>query len=452
MNLFANTRLIWGIVIGYSFILALVPFFYGGTPYSIIPYLSASVFGASLICLLTFVFRARRMRLPLLPTCLIISLLAYGWFMVFNAKGVFDSGFWEILPLMPTFPSLPGSIDKSLSREIMFRLSAMTLVMLTVIQLGRKPAYLIWVMKTIAISAALICCLGLVQRAAGATDIYWGDRWIGPFFYSTFRYHGNAGAFINITWPLIAVFFLHSLQNNQKELKQKLSLQLWGLALLVSTLSLFIHGSRAATGIILLILPIWCWLNRSRLRFIKYLPIKVWVTILSGFLCVIITLSIAILGQTSDRLWDITQNTQSIEMRFNAYAASLKMIPDAGLSGFGPGTFKWMFPFYGGGSAPELPGFWRFLHQDYLQTLIEWGYLGTLLWIGFCFINLIQLVRLLRLPRARLPSESRLLIRAIFIGLLSVVIHALIDFPMQIFSIQLIVFIYLGYLWSIRVK
>ncbi|MEM6886371.1 MAG: O-antigen ligase family protein [Verrucomicrobiota bacterium] len=454
MNKVIQSRVYWGIFACYSMILAAVPFFYGGTSPALIPYLSATILCASGVCLLTSYLKTRRIRLPLAPVTLMALLLGYGWFMVINAAGVFDTGFWEVMPTVQIFPSLPGSIDSSTSHAVMFRLSAMALVMLAVMQLARKPRYLIGLMQAIAASAALICLLGLIQRAAGATDIYWYDRDIlmGKYFYGTFRYHANAGAFINLTWPLIAAFFLSAFPERSKSLKQKLLFQFWGLALLVSSISLWIHGSRGATGIILLILPLWCWLNRTRLRFLKHLSGKVWMTIAGVFVSIILALSITILGMTTERIWSITKPSQSVEMRQNAYQAALPMIPDAGASGFGPGTFKWMFPSYGGGVTPELRGFWRYLHQDYLQTLIEWGYLGSLLWLVFFGLSLLQLIRLLRLPRGQLSGEYRLILRAILVGLLTAALHSSFDFPMQIFAIQLMVFIYLGSLWGIRAR
>src|SRR5262249_40886655 len=66
----------------------------------------------------------------------------------------------------------------------------------------------------------------------------------------------------------------------------------------------------------------------------------------------------------------------------------LAMAPDAGVLGFGPGTFRAAFPGYqltydfGNRTVPAFwtTHSWTHAHQDYLQTVIEWGYCGALFW------------------------------------------------------------------------
>jgi O-antigen ligase len=126
----------------------------------------------------------------------------------------------------------------------------------------------------------------------------------------------------------------------------------------------------------------------------------------------------------------------------------LKMIPEAGPFGFGPGTFQTAFPYFTHEYGNQLNGRWLYAHEDYLQTLVEWGYVGTALWVGLVggamVLSVIRAVRY----RAELSSSVRLTHFAILLGVGSVLLHALVDFPLQIASIQLYSAALLGALWA----
>ena len=49
----------------------------------------------------------------------------------------------------------------------------------------------------------------------------------------------------------------------------------------------------------------------------------------------------------------------------------------AGSFGFGPGTFSIVFPFLQQEHGGDLDGILRYAHQDYLQTILEWGFLAS---------------------------------------------------------------------------
>src|SRR5439155_27052270 len=53
--------------------------------------------------------------------------------------------------------------------------------------------------------------------------------------------------------------------------------------------------------------------------------------------------------------------------------------------GTGPGTFRALFPRYTIGLPEPARLVWRFLHEDYLQTLMEWGWIGGTFWAAIFF-------------------------------------------------------------------
>ena len=134
--------------------------------------------------------------------------------------------------------------------------------------------------------------------------------------------------------------------------------------------------------------------------------------------------------------------------RLLAQSAALTGVPDAGLFGFGPGCFQAMFPYYTGFLGDRIIGIWRYLHADFLQTLLEWGILGTVAWSLIFFGGFARGVKNYRAPGGEGTSQHDLLLPAGLLALAGVGAHALIDFPLQIASIQLYVAVYLGLCWG----
>jgi O-antigen ligase len=128
---------------------------------------------------------------------------------------------------------------------------------------------------------------------------------------------------------------------------------------------------------------------------------------------------------------------------------ALSALRDTGLFGFGPGTFRVIFPAYNQAVNNLAPGTWRFLHEDYLQIAMEWGWLGSALWAALFVGGIIFALVNLRKPEARTWSwRRRLILPLAVIALAGVALHAAVDFPLQIASIQLYVATYLGLCWG----
>ncbi len=200
---------------------------------------------------------------------------------------------------------------------------------------------------------------------------------------------------------------------------------------------------------------------------------------LASFLALCFALYAVIEASQIDRSakrWEKMGQSVSRDARWTASQVALRALPEAGWSGFGPGTFRVIFPYYTAGSDKRLEGKWRYLHQDYLQTLLEWGWFGGGLMVCVFFggiavgaRNLSRAsarARSVRLPPAeRRPQHpesvrqlegemtewsprQRLLLPLVLLGLLSVALHALVDFPLQVASIQLYVATYVGICWG----
>jgi O-antigen ligase len=137
------------------------------------------------------------------------------------------------------------------------------------------------------------------------------------------------------------------------------------------------------------------------------------------------------------------------DARWQVSRIAVRALPNARFFGFGPGTFRVVFPTYNRSGSDQVPGTWRFLHEDYLQTLLEWGWIGGILWALLFFGGITVGIRSYKkYARREWMPRRRVLQPLAIIALMGVALHALVDFPVQIESIQLYVATYLGLCWG----
>lgn len=115
----------------------------------------------------------------------------------------------------------------------------------------------------------------------------------------------------------------------------------------------------------------------------------------------------------------------STAYRVSMYKSGLTMLQDFPLFGIGFGNLKLAFPAY---QDPGLIGFVRHIHCDWLELLIEAGFLGfalVLTPVFFFFKHVYRAWRNEKEPR-KLATMTGALAAVIF-----VMLHSLIDFPLQ---------------------
>jgi O-antigen ligase len=150
------------------------------------------------------------------------------------------------------------------------------------------------------------------------------------------------------------------------------------------------------------------------------------------------------------RRWsEIEQQLTLQNSRLLVAGVCIDMLPNSGWFGFGPGSFHTAFPFFNKHTGPETRGVWLYAHQDYLQTLVEWGWMGAVLWM-VVFAGAAYALSCVVRKAHRFAERDRLFVLASGCGLGAVLVHALADFPLQIASIQLYLAVLVGVLWSCR--
>jgi hypothetical protein len=319
-------------------------------------------------------------------------------------------------------------------------------VVVFVADLSRDSRWLLRLWWTIALAGGSIALLGLLQKATGAEMIFWQPAPVRDVktFFATYYYHANAGAFLNLTMPCAIGLAVRTFQKREPAGVRALWLGLSVIMVVAVAANTSRMSELIALGLILMLA-------------IKFLPdlfrgfSKTGLSLgLVGAVVVLITLFAVAQASRLDlsmQRWQ-THETLTENGRLLASQAALTAIPDAGAVGFGPGTFRVIFPYY---TAPfdRITGVWRFLHNDYLQTLLEWGWLGGALWGSLFFGGMATGIRnwLERKNQVWSP-RYRLLLPLVIFSLGAIALHAVVDFPLQIASLQLYVATYLGLCWG----
>jgi O-Antigen ligase len=429
-------------------VLIYAPWAYGGTTSASIQIINWLLLAAFTLWIVELLVRWRRPRFPRFLLFLTVALIGIGGWMGLNAISIYDSDFHSFVPLRNFAPYLTGSVDYAISTAWIVRGALLLCATLFVADLSQSNRWLLRLWYTIGLVAGSIAFLGLLQKATGARMIFWqtAPPWGVTTFFATYYYHGNAGAFLNLVWPLSAGLALRAFTTRSHPAMRAI----WVSVFVLTLAAVVANTSRMAQLIALLLLTAIC------LQFGPALLRKVSRTnknvALAGAIAIL--LPMFALGWASHleqplNRWQTLSQSVPYDARWIAARVAIGALPDIGLFGFGPGTFRVVFPSYNNAANKHAPGTWRFLHEDYLQTLLEWGWLGSSLWALLLFGGIAIGIRSYKKYAARDWTPRRRLLQPFaIIALVGVALHALVDFPLQIASIQLYVATYLGLCWG----
>lgn len=367
----------------------------------------------------------------------VVLLLLLGWWMCTNAHWLYDPGYFRFVPVASWWKGGPGTIDQAISFSMMLRVSILLGVICFVCDLSRYAAWRQRLWLAIAVAATSVVLFGLVQKCAGHPLVPFEDVRPGHLYFATYFYHGNAGAFVNLALPLVVG--LAAVTSRKAAKAHALLLP----CAVICVAGAFATASRAAAVVTLLLLgALAVWQFRVWRESLLAIPRKVAVSYVA---VAVIGLGAFIAGVLPTARWTrLPGQINGENPRWITTQVCLRMLPDAGTWGLGPGTFALAFPHYTRELGPSIRGILRFAHQDYLQTIIEWGWAGAGVWAALFFGGLIRCFYFCRRMRS---AESALLFTS-GLALTGVALHALVDFPLQIASLQLYAAVYLGLGWG----
>ena len=368
---------------------------------------------------------------------LIASLLILipGWIMTINGhSGWVSSGFPEHRIPSP-LRLLPGSIDTTLSFPVMILTTGMLGALLICSELASSRTWRMRIWRMLCLTGTAMVMLGITQRLTGAQAIYWNLReYHGGFFFSVFRYHANAGAFINLIFPITAGIAVRALLK-----RDFLGGVFWTASLLLMLAASLVNVSRAAEAVTLLLLLITAGCLVGMISGRSLIASLSWIM---TFLIILAVFASSFGLKKNFGRW--RQGPPMASLAGGAFfhkdrgltyrSVIFHLMPKTGFWGSGPGTFEPAFAAVVKADSLPVKGRWDLAHNDYLQTLSEWGVIPFLAFISLMFGAIWQGFRLWRLPRG---SSVRLVGICGALSLSGVLIHALVDFPLQIPSIQL---------------
>ncbi|WP_214096254.1 O-antigen ligase family protein [Candidatus Methylacidithermus pantelleriae] len=399
--------------------------------------------GTCLVRVAEYLWAGRLPRIPFLLGGSAGFLLLQGWAIAANPEGTYVPYLHVILPVAKACPWVPGTADAGMSVDTM---RWVTVVMgLSVVSCDlflpdqERERLVLWM----AVVGGVVSLVGIGGRLFRDPFLVWLWRRneIGTEF-GFFRYHGAAGAFLNVVWPPCFAQLLRHLGKPGGWLGRAF----WSCTWLILVVGLLVNASMGSLVIAAVLWMGWglypiiarlCQCHGERLILGRGFS---WI-VYGASLGLVLGIGLLVSPGIGDLAWKRHQSLWD-PGRVAAWRACLFLVRKAGLWGFGPGTFEAVFGLIKFGRLGSLAGFrWETAHEDYLQTIIEWGWVGFIVWVVWYAGGLVGWVH-------RFLRSGSKVCWGIILSLFGVSIHAFFDFPFQIPAIQLYIALLLGAGWS----
>ena len=402
-----------------------------------------------------------RPKIPRLAVVCVGLLLLQGWWMAFNAHSVYNAVAHTFTPAHPLIRLLPGSVDQTIAVAAMLHVTVILLAFLIACDFVRFSEWRMRFWKTLAMTGASISVYGLGAKAGIFDNMFHvpGDQ---ASVFGSFVYHGVAGAYLNLAipaqWGLMILYFRESRPARQ--------CIFWAIMTLLTISGVMLNISRGAALIcggelaLLALLVIWMYRHDPRM----YALLGRWKHLLLAGACVVVLAGGLAVRHNLAR-WETFykdfswhNNGRLLEWRVGWGMAMVHP-----LFGSGPGSFKirlplshhmiqalyshWIVTFYVPGHRVSR---WSNATNDYLQTLVQWGVAGMVVWGVLVFGPFWPGGTGHERGVRRMLSADDILRWCSRIALLGVFIHASFDYPLEVASLELDVAFYLALNWAGR--
>lgn len=292
---------------------------------------------------------------------------------------------------------------------------------------GRRIKLLLWIL---VVNGCLVSLEGILQRLAGSPKLLF---LIEPhinkspsFHFGPFAYRSNGAQYLNLLWPCALGFWWYLKGEQQRE---NPSGRLGGgshlivpLCMLVMVSGVIVSVSRG--GLIVAAMQlVACGIIFKCVVARKFRGD--WVRIS----CVTILITGAAVLLVKDQLKSRLVWDPSLGGRDIIYKHSWQILEDHPLFGVGPGAFATVYENY----LLTADEQWHaYLHNDWLQTLVEWGWIGGGVVIaGVLILSAAGAIN----KHGEIPGPF---VALTSVGLGGCLLHAVVDFPLQIHSITML--------------
>lgn len=288
---------------------------------------------------------------------------------------------------------------------------------------SRLPGRFDRLMWVLTVSGAVLALEGIVQRLSGSSRLLF---LVSPQIhkeateqFASFAYRANAGQYFNLLWPVCLGFWYESF-SAPRTWNRRGTLVLVCTAVMAACPMISSARGAAATDLamvciaVLLLVAGWHWSGGSRGTF----------TVPVLFLIGAAALGLGLgWNQLRPRLSLVPS---ALAEREALYEPARRIAADYPLFGTGPGSFEAVFQLYR--NSPEA--YWPAqLHNDWLETRLTFGWLGT----GLILSTLILVLRRWSVPGGVAVGTSFVLM--LWLALAGCAFQARWDFPLQVYSI-----------------
>jgi hypothetical protein len=434
-------------------IIAVAPFLFGGVTEGAVSTLNKLLGLSSLFWLLHLLVDQRwpRVRKPVLLA--VVWLFIQGWAMALNAEGFFDPEFIFYSPATETFGFWPSTLDGVGAKAVMWRLTVLLPALLAMTDLCHQTRWVSRFLRVMAATGIAIAAFGIWQKAALNPLQVWPMQAVPPHAFATFWYHGNAAALLNIAWPLALAGVVWTFVQEGSQVSRAI----WLLGWLVILVGLAVNVSKAGHALAVLLSAAILLLLGLRVR--TLISQYGWRHLLIAGLLILGSL-IWLLTQPEVAVgverWEQFLAREQPDSRVTVSGECLEMAGSRPVLGYGPGSFMAAYHLRQLQGEQKIGAIWQYAHNDVLQGLVEWGFLGFIAWgviwgsglIGAATTlwsairpAFVEAPRRSRRSRERWRKSFEAMRKVHLLGasfsLVGLMLHACMDFPLQIYSLQI---------------
>ena len=373
---------------------------------------------------------------------LVIGLLVYGWLIAFVPSAMVDEASGSLYALDAERGQAFGSMEQGRSMRAMTFVSLTMMLLLMTADLACERIGRLVLASAITMSGTLAAVAGLWMQTNADRVAFWHVPHAPVSVFGLFWYHGNAASYLNLAWPLGVWLMIGVLRARMRHAARHVLVSVIAGALIMQIVAVFVNVSKMGHALALmemLLLALALYLVHWRhhgggLRRIVLMGLAV----LAG-----VVLCAWFLGgaQGASRWHVFSARGFDDPARRHAALMALRIGNDAGWTGAGPGTFEVVSPHYAALDTVTAPGWWRHAHCDYAQFFAEWGWMGCLVLlfgIGMPLRRMFTQWRdALRTDADKsLSCHRRTGLACVSVAVISLLLHALVDFPFQIMALQ----------------
>lgn len=369
----------------------------------------------------------------------------YGWVVTSFPRAMVDRASGAILDLDKSPWLAFGTLDQEVSVQTMIFITSALMLLIVALDFAFERTGRYVLALAVTFGGFVTAVAGLFLQTSADLAALWEVKHIPKFVFGLFWYHGNTAAYLNLSWPVSLWLCLLLLHYGLRTFRQQMALAFLVVATMVQIIAVFVVISKV--GHFLLVFEIALLLTAgfavwrpqletlpfSKKRLALFALIAVGLLVLGAWL----SGAGAMLGR-----WDnFSQRHFDDPARRHAAMMALQIGAEYGWTGTGPGTFEWVAAHYTPLDPMLQEGRWRHAHNDYAEYFAEWGWPGAFFFLLVLALPGRRVVGALRQAflkdsRYRMSFERRAGLICFSTAIFSALLHALVDFPLQIDAIR----------------